>query len=321
MMEPAVVRTTSYESSDAAAIGQFLNDAYGTSMRIRGSSGAGLLRHRRTEAGRFALESSDQGADLEFQVEPLHKIVVTRTVTSQVERGSDDAFGRYEDGQLFLMSSPELPYRARRTPGEVANCVIDPSLLAGVADSAPARRPQPIRFTRLDPLSPSAAARWWATRTYVAGLLASVEGAAAALLVASAAHLLAVATLATFPNTALTDPTVEDRHDSHPETLRRAMSFIEEHAEQEVTVADIAAAAHVTVRAVQLAFRRHRGLTPLEYLRQVRLDHAHHDLVAADPGRQTVTAIAYRWGFPSSSRFSRYYREAYGVSPSRTLRS
>ena len=98
------------------------------------------------------------------------------------------------------------------------------------------------------------------------------------------------------------------------------MVFIEEHAEQDITIADIAAAAHVTVRAVQLAFRRHRGATPLEYLRQIRLDHAHRDLVAADPGRQTVTAIAYRWGFPSSSRFSHYYRQAYGVTPSRTLR-
>ena len=65
----------------------------------------------------------------------------------------------------------------------------------------------------------------------------------------------------------------------------------------------------------------HLDLTPLEYLRRVRLDHAHRDLVAADPRGQTVTAIAYRWGFPSSSRFSHYYRQAYGVTPSRTLRS
>jgi AraC-like DNA-binding protein len=319
-MEPAIVRTTSYESSDAAAIRTYLSEAYGTSMRIRGSGDGYRLRHRRTAAGGIALETSGQTTDLEFQVEPLPQIVVTRTVSSRVERRRDKTTARYDPGQLFLMSVPGLPHTARWTPGAIANCVIDPSLLASVADPAPARRPQPIRFTRLDPRTPAAGARWRATQTHVAGLLASAEAAAAPLLVASAARLLAAATLAAFPNTALTDPTAEDRHDSHPATLRRAMAFIEEHAEQDVTIADIAAAANVTVRAVQLAFRRHRGLTPLEYLRQVRLDHAHRDLVAADPGRQTVTTIAYRWGFPSSSRFSHYYREAYGVTPSRTLR-
>jgi AraC-like DNA-binding protein len=63
------------------------------------------------------------------------------------------------------------------------------------------------------------------------------------------------------------------------------------------------------------------GTTPTAYLRRVRLGHAHQELVAADPARQTVTAIAYRWGFPSSSRFAVYYRDAYGVLPGHTLRN
>jgi AraC-like DNA-binding protein len=34
-----------------------------------------------------------------------------------------------------------------------------------------------------------------------------------------------------------------------------------------------------------------------------------------------VTAVSYQWGFASPSRFATYYRGAYGVSPSHTLRS
>ena len=83
---------------------------------------------------------------------------------------------------------------------------------------------------------------------------------------------------------------------------------------------DIAAAAHVTIRALQLSFRRHLGCTPTVYLRRVRLEHAHRDLIAADPQRETVTAVAYRWGFASHSRFTAHYRDAYGVLPSDTLR-
>ena len=87
-----------------------------------------------------------------------------------------------------------------------------------------------------------------------------------------------------------------------------------------LSMADIAAACFVSIRAIQLAFRRHLDTTPQEYLRRVRLDRAHHDLMATDPAHASVTAVAYRWGFSSPSRFAAYYRQAYGHPPGRTLR-
>ncbi len=316
----SAVRTTEYEFANADAIEQFLVDAYGTSMRIHGDDDRHLLRHRRTYAGALAVETAYQSADLAFEVEPLNKVVVTRTSTSRLERASGGARRRYDTGELFLMSEPDRPYTARWMPGKIENCIIDPAVLARVAASAPARRPEPIRFTSLDPQAPGAADYWWATRSYVAGLLATPEAAAAPLVTASAVDLLASVTLATFPNTALADPTIEDRHDAHPVTLRRAVAFIDENVDCDIAVADIAAAAFVTIRTVQLAFRRHMDTTPLEYLRRVRLDRAHRDLMRATPGDGlTVTAVAYRWGFHSSSRFTAAYRRAYGVTPSRTL--
>jgi transcriptional regulator GlxA family with amidase domain len=103
--------------------------------------------------------------------------------------------------------------------------------------------------------------------------------------------------------------------------LRRAIAFIDEHAHDDIAGAEIAAAAGVTIRALQLAFRRHLNTTPLGYLRRVRLDYAHRELAAADPQHESVTAVAFRWGFANSGRFAAYYRQAYGVLPSRTLRS
>jgi transcriptional regulator GlxA family with amidase domain len=160
-----------------------------------------------------------------------------------------------------------------------------------------------------------------ATYAYIRDtVLASRVTAGQPLLASSASQLLAAAALAAFPNNALTDPTIEDRRDAHPDTLRRAVAFIDEHAHTSITTADIAAAAHVTIRTVQLAFRRYLDTTPTEYLRRVRLDHARQDLLAADPARESVTAVAYRWGFPGPSRFAAYYRQAYGVLPGATLR-
>ncbi|MFC9283954.1 helix-turn-helix domain-containing protein [Streptomyces collinus] len=54
-------------------------------------------------------------------------------------------------------------------------------------------------------------------------------------------------------------------------------------------------------------------------MRRVRLAHAHHDLVAADPDDgTTVTGIAARWGFHHAGRFAAEYRETYGRAPHRT---
>jgi transcriptional regulator GlxA family with amidase domain len=140
------------------------------------------------------------------------------------------------------------------------------------------------------------------------------------LVASTSSQLLCAAVLAAFPNTALSEPTIEDRRDSHPRTLRRAIAYIDDHAHEDIGVADIAAAANVTIRALQHAFRRHRDITPMGYVRLVRLRQAHQELLAADPaGDTTVTQVAARWGFFHPGRFARYYREIHGCSPYQTL--
>ncbi|WP_067779286.1 helix-turn-helix transcriptional regulator [Nocardia amikacinitolerans] len=78
--------------------------------------------------------------------------------------------------------------------------------------------------------------------------------------------------------------------------------------------------AHVTIRAVQLAFRKHLDTTPMGYLRKVRLAGAHEQLLAASPDDgHTVTGVAAAWGFAHPGRFASSYRQAYGVAPQTTL--
>lgn len=105
-----------------------------------------------------------------------------------------------------------------------------------------------------------------------------------------------------------------------PAALQRAIAFIDAHAESRIRLADIVAAAGIGARALQYDFLRHHQITPLGYLRRVRLERAHRDLLAADPaGGDTVSAIAARWGFAQTGRFAEQYRAAYGRLPSQTL--
>jgi transcriptional regulator GlxA family with amidase domain len=102
--------------------------------------------------------------------------------------------------------------------------------------------------------------------------------------------------------------------------VRRAREFIESHAGEPLTVADIARGAGVGIRGLQHGFRRSVGMSPTEYLRQVRLRRVHEELRAADATATTVAQVAARWGFPHQGRFAVRYRERYGVAPVLTLR-
>lgn len=107
-----------------------------------------------------------------------------------------------------------------------------------------------------------------------------------------------------------------------PAALRRACTYCDEHVDQPISTADIAAAARVSVRALQLAFREHLQTTPMAYLRERRLEHVHQELLAlaASDRPGTVTDVALRWGFTHLGRFSALYRARYGRSPSTTLK-
>lgn len=88
-----------------------------------------------------------------------------------------------------------------------------------------------------------------------------------------------------------------------------------------VTTAELARRCHVGVSTLLEGFQRHLGMPPMAYLRSVRLARAHAELRAADPARETVGAIARRWGFTNLTCFAGQHREAYGELPHETLRT
>ncbi|MGQ4514021.1 AraC-like ligand-binding domain-containing protein [Streptomyces sp. DW26H14] len=106
-----------------------------------------------------------------------------------------------------------------------------------------------------------------------------------------------------------------------PRALRAAIALIEEQPELPLTVGEIAAQAHVSVRALQNTFRRNLNTSPMKYLQSVRVRRAHTELVRAHPSHASVSEIAHRWGFTHLSRFAEQYKSMYGESPSRTLQS
>jgi AraC-like DNA-binding protein len=116
------------------------------------------------------------------------------------------------------------------------------------------------------------------------------------------------------------DAVAADAPRSAPRTIRAALDIIEAEAHLPLTVSALASRTHVSVRSLQQGFRNYLDVSPMEYLRQVRLRRAHQLLLEADPSSTTVASVAHSWGFTNPGRFSIAHTARYGESPSETLR-
>ena len=104
-----------------------------------------------------------------------------------------------------------------------------------------------------------------------------------------------------------------------PFFVRRAEHFIEENARDAISVGDLAGAAGVSTRALQMGFRQFRNTTPTAYLRAVQLELARAELARAKRNGGSVASIAYRCGFEHLGRFAADYKARFNESPSQTL--
>jgi AraC-like DNA-binding protein len=221
---------------------------------------------------------------------------------------------------VYVSADPDEDFRATLDNFQGAVAVLDPALLGEVAEPSPGAR-RAVRLVGHDPCSARAAELWWRTYCFVRDSVdASTSETLSPIFEQEAARLLAAATLAAFPTTADPDPTIEDRRDAHTQTVRRAADFIEANAWRDITIKEIADAAGVTIRSVQLSFRRHLDTTPTAYLRGVRLEYVHDELASNGPDRTTVSEVAGRWGFCNFGRFAAQYRTRFGELPAQTLR-
>lgn len=315
-------KRSKFATTDPEAAREFLHRTYGGRLRISRPRNIPLvvsLTH--FDAGQFSCSHVTVPGELIFKITGQDSVTVYTVRAGAAEADQGKTTDRYQRGDAFIGNFPQADYYCRTCDarGHVATLPIP--LLAGVAGISAERLLIPPRFSSLHPVSRAAVAQWQHTIGYVDTMLADPTVSDSPLSLGILARLLAGTALTVFPNNALRAPQPADRADTTPLLLRRAVAFIDDNAHTDIGPADIAAAIHVTPRAVQYMFRRHLDTTPTGYLRRVRLHHAHSELVTSTPVQTTVSAVAARWGFLHTGRFAALYRRTYGQSPFTTLRS
>ncbi|MFM2067984.1 MAG: hypothetical protein RLZZ584_2893 [Pseudomonadota bacterium] len=100
--------------------------------------------------------------------------------------------------------------------------------------------------------------------------------------------------------------------------VREARRYMADHAEEPINVPDLCEAIHVSRRTLQYSFQDVLQMSPVTYLRALRLNGVRRDLRRG--GDEAVADRAARWGFWHLSRFAADYRHMFGELPSDTLR-
>jgi AraC-like DNA-binding protein len=287
-----------------------------TKLRLTEQSRGAPTRTRvwRTRLGPLNIDDFEYSYDFAYDADPLDVILLCRVLKGAIE---DHLPGRspemFSAGEVAAIGALDgTGYRGFVHRATFTAVSIDRRLLSEVASS---HGDKPVRLTSSAPVSADASQHLVYVIDHVRHTVVNSPFALEPFLAGSVARYLAATMLTTFPNTAAAEPTIEDRHDTTPVLLRRAIAFIDENAHTDISLADIAAATKVTPQSLVRMFRRHRDCTPMDYVRRVRLHHAHLELVASDPETTSVADIARRWGFHQIRLFMRRYAQAYGGEP------
>jgi len=248
----------------------------------------------------------------------LAQVTLTGTGTL-VAHGEQMSFTRGD----VVLDPTDLPYTADLYDSAFAVVRVPRPVAAELAEEHAGLPAADLRFESISPVSATARAQWAQTALFICRQLVSSGITKISPLAAqNLTRLAATVLLETFPNTTMTAAYIADPGQVAPSAVRRAAAFMEAHAGRPVTVAEVAGAAGVSVRALQYAFRRRYDITPFGYLHRVRLERAHRQLQTADPAAgMTVGEVARCWGWANQAKFAAAYRAQYGVPPSHTLRS
>lgn len=93
----------------------------------------------------------------------------------------------------------------------------------------------------------------------------------------------------------------------------RALAYIHRHYDEKLTVPLLAGLEHVSPSRFRLLFREATGLSPLEYVTCLRLNHARQLLQQTD---DPLAEVARAVGYSDQFYFSRVFKERTGLTPS-----
>jgi AraC family ethanolamine operon transcriptional activator len=125
--------------------------------------------------------------------------------------------------------------------------------------------------------------------------------------------------LLTMLDTSEVDGPVSNSFMRRQRIVAKARDHVLAHRDQAVTVPELCERLHVSRRTLQYCFEDVLDISPMQYLRLIRLNGVRRHLRDKSSSAQTVRDVASDWGFWHFSQFSSDYRKLFGHCPSESL--
>ena len=273
------------------------------------------LRIRALAADDVAATRLVFGGELHVETPPTGTIIVARVNSGRyrMRLGKDEIV----PGQRLFCLRSDRPQAADFDNLDIQALAISPDALAQTARSTAGNDAFHLELEGHAARSDAMERHWVATARFLTrNVLSNGALSENPVVLGQALRSLMMMTLQTFPNNTLELDLEREEHAAAP-AVRRAVEFIDENLDEDISVQQIADAARMSVRGLQAAFRRQLETTPLAYLRRARLDAARVELQERGEG-VTVESVALRWGFGHPGRFAHSYHDQFGEMPSET---
>jgi len=102
--------------------------------------------------------------------------------------------------------------------------------------------------------------------------------------------------------------------DCADQRIARVIAVLRARFREPISVSELASIAHLSPSALHFHFKNVTSLTPLQYIKQLRLQAARRMLVSMD---MDASAVAFDVGYESPSQFNREYARMFGEPPMR----
>jgi AraC-like DNA-binding protein len=104
-----------------------------------------------------------------------------------------------------------------------------------------------------------------------------------------------------------------------PHCIKSTVEYINSYFSEELTLTGLAARANVSVRGLQVGFKKYRDTTIVRYIREIRLSHA-RKMISDTSLFLSLKQIAFACGFTNYYLFCKYYSSRFAEPPLETLR-
>jgi AraC-like DNA-binding protein len=280
----------------------------------------GAVEIRAALCGQMAIGTFSFGRNVDIVPNALaNAVIVTTAIRGRAAIDIGGATYGMDAGETVIAHEEDHPVFRYAPDTEVLKLRIHRARLVGTlarTGGVDALRRSRLRFdTRMS--DPDTSGRWIALlRFVVATMNASVRRPPSLPELSSMEEMAMLTLLNSQPHNHASSSS-QGSHDAAGH-FARAIAYIGEYLPNEITLADISAAACCSPRTLARAFKLAGVAPPMQYVYKLRLQKIRSELLAPSPAVRNIADIAFAWGYRHLGEFNRQYRSAFGETPTQT---